>query len=176
MPTAEKEIGKRRWNAMRRPLNWTPKVLRFMRGRCSTASWASTLRMPLILEKQITAHWRTVFALVASKENSSATHAVATPQRKYCPRQHIKKEVMNKIKGAVVINTDRCKGCDLCVVACPYDVLELARKKVNASGYAYAQAVKAGACVGCAACGTVCPDGCITVYRMKVKENSDGRA
>lgn len=88
----------------------------------------------------------------------------------YCPRQHIKKEVMNKIKGAVVINTDRCKGCDLCVVACPYDVLELARKKVNASGYSYAQAVNAEACVGCAACGTVCPDGCITVYRMKVEE------
>ena len=90
---------------------------------------------------------------------------------KVLPWAAYKKEVMNKIKGAVVINTDRCKGCNLCVVACPYDVLELARKKVNASGYAYAQAVKAEACVGCAACGTVCPDGCITVYRMKVKED-----
>ena len=58
---------------------------------------------------------------------------------------------MNKMKGAVVINTNRCKGCNLCVVACPYTVLELARKKVNASGYAYAQATNAEACVGCAA-------------------------
>ena len=26
---------------------------------------------------------------------------------------------MAKIKGAVVVNTERCKGCNLCVVACP---------------------------------------------------------
>ena len=32
---------------------------------------------------------------------------------------------MAKIKGAVVVNTERCKGCNLCVVACPSDVLEL---------------------------------------------------
>ena len=77
---------------------------------------------------------------------------------------------LSEQEQAVVIDTDRCKGCDLCVVACPYEVLELAQKKVNASGYAYAEAVRKEQCVGCAACGTVCPDGCITVYRMKVKE------
>ena len=29
---------------------------------------------------------------------------------------------MAKIKGAVVVDTERCKGCSLCVVACPLDV------------------------------------------------------
>jgi len=26
---------------------------------------------------------------------------------------------MANIKGAVVVNKERCKGCELCVVACP---------------------------------------------------------
>ena len=32
---------------------------------------------------------------------------------------------MAKVKGMVVVNTERCKGCNLCVVACPCNVLEL---------------------------------------------------
>lgn len=74
---------------------------------------------------------------------------------------------MAKIKGTVLINTDRCKGCDLCVVACPTDVLSLG-KEVNAKGYNYAQIVKPDECIGCASCGIVCPDGCITVYKVKL--------
>ena len=73
---------------------------------------------------------------------------------------------MAKIKGAVVIDTDRCKGCNLCVVACPANVLALG-KQVNAKGYNYAQAVVPDDCIGCANCGSVCPDGCITVYKKK---------
>ncbi|MDR2148633.1 MAG: 4Fe-4S binding protein, partial [Tannerella sp.] len=38
---------------------------------------------------------------------------------------------MAKIIGAVVVNVERCKGCDLCVVACPVDVLELQTREVN---------------------------------------------
>ena len=44
---------------------------------------------------------------------------------------------MAKIKGAVVVNTERCKGCNLCVVACPLDVLELHPREVNNKGYHY---------------------------------------
>lgn len=35
---------------------------------------------------------------------------------------------MSKIKGAIVVNTDRCKGCQLCIVACPKDVIDMAQK------------------------------------------------
>lgn len=68
-----------------------------------------------------------------------------------------------------MVNTDRCKGCSLCVIACPQAVIALANK-VNLRGYSYAEAVKPEACIGCASCGIVCPDGCITVYRKRVEE------
>lgn len=37
---------------------------------------------------------------------------------------------MSKVRGAVVIDAEACKGCDLCVVACPTDVLIL-NEQVN---------------------------------------------
>lgn len=77
---------------------------------------------------------------------------------------------MGKIKGVIVVNTDRCKGCSLCVVACPKEVIALSKKAVNVHGYQYAEAVNPDACIGCASCGIVCPDGCITVYRKKMED------
>ena len=76
---------------------------------------------------------------------------------------------MGKIRGAIVVNTDRCKGCSLCVEACPQEVIALG-KRVNVHGYPYVEPVRGEACVGCAACAVVCPDGCITVYRKKMEE------
>lgn len=77
---------------------------------------------------------------------------------------------MGKIKGAIVVDTNRCKGCSLCVVACPQNVIELSPKKVNIHGYTYAVPVGINSCTGCSACGQVCPDGCITVYRKRMEE------
>ena len=71
---------------------------------------------------------------------------------------------MAKVRGAVVIDTEACKGCDLCVVACPTDVLHL-HEQVNAKGYNPAFPANHDACTACMACAMVCPDICITVYR-----------
>lgn len=75
---------------------------------------------------------------------------------------------MAKIKGAVVVDTERCKGCYLCAVACPLDVLAMQSKLVNNRGYHYAYTINAEKCIGCQSCALVCPDGCITVYRMQI--------
>ena len=74
---------------------------------------------------------------------------------------------MARTLGAVVVNTERCKGCNLCVVACPLHVLSLSTKEVNQKGYTFAQQILDDTCNGCTSCATVCPDGCITVYRVK---------
>ena len=74
---------------------------------------------------------------------------------------------MAKIKGAVVVDTERCKGCNLCVGACPLNVLALTAKEVNKKGYTFAHEVLEDTCIGCASCAIVCPDGCISVYKVK---------
>ena len=74
---------------------------------------------------------------------------------------------MAKFKGAIVVNTERCKGCDLCVVACPTEVLALSID-ANTKGYNFSFMEKEDNCTGCAACANVCPDACITVYRVKI--------
>lgn len=67
--------------------------------------------------------------------------------------------------GRIVIDAERCKGCELCRPACPQDVIQLA-DSLNSKGYRAAVYVDLEhECTGCALCAVVCPDGCITVYR-----------
>ena len=75
---------------------------------------------------------------------------------------------MPKIQGAVAVNTGRCKGCNLCVLSCPTEALELHPREVNDRGYHYVYMKNPDACTGCASCGWICPDGCLTVYRKKI--------
>jgi 2-oxoglutarate ferredoxin oxidoreductase subunit delta len=70
---------------------------------------------------------------------------------------------MAKIRGDISIDIEKCKGCELCIVACPQDALALA-KDINKQGYHYALLVE-DVCNGCTSCSLVCPDAVITVYR-----------
>ncbi|MDK2909904.1 MAG: 2-oxoglutarate ferredoxin oxidoreductase subunit delta [Bacteroidales bacterium] len=73
---------------------------------------------------------------------------------------------MAKVKGDVVIDIERCKGCEVCTTACPNEVLAMSTQ-VNSKGYRFVIKVNAD-CIGCANCAIVCPDGVITVYKSKV--------
>jgi len=65
----------------------------------------------------------------------------------------------------VTIDEALCKGCALCVDACPKKILALSDAKINAKGYHPAATTDEGACIGCAFCATMCPDVCITVEK-----------
>lgn len=73
---------------------------------------------------------------------------------------------MAKVRGAIVVDVEGCKGCGVCVPACPSDVIKLA-VEVNGKGYHYAYMENPTQCTGCNNCAVVCPDGVITVYRVK---------
>ena len=69
------------------------------------------------------------------------------------------------VKGTIEVNEIYCKGCELCVQACPQGVMALAQDRLTAKGYHPAQLV-AENCTGCAVCALVCPEAAITVYRQ----------
>lgn len=68
------------------------------------------------------------------------------------------------ITGTVIIATEICKGCELCIAACPQKSLALS-SSINRKGYRYAELVLNN-CTGCINCALVCPDSAITVYRQ----------
>lgn len=69
---------------------------------------------------------------------------------------------MNKVK----FDESLCKGCGLCVNACPKKILRLS-SRTNAKGYAVAECFDQSACIACAFCATMCPDCVIEVTKEK---------
>ncbi len=73
---------------------------------------------------------------------------------------------MAKMRGAIVVDTEACKGCEVCITACPTEVIAMTTT-VNGKGYPVAYMENPEACTGCTNCALVCPDAVITVYRVK---------
>ena len=74
-------------------------------------------------------------------------------------------------RGDVKISEHLCKGCGLCIEACPPEVLSQG-DLLNRQGY-YSVVYSGSGCTGCAICFYVCPEpGAITVLKNKSKKKS----
>ena len=67
-------------------------------------------------------------------------------------------------RGTVVIELDRCKGCELCIPACRPGVLTMS-EEVNSHGFRFP--LLSPGCTACRACREVCPDFVFEVYRFE---------
>ncbi len=72
------------------------------------------------------------------------------------------------VRGTIEVDEFYCKGCELCVAACPQHVMALAMDRLTAKGYHPAQLIADG-CTGCAICAIVCPEASIKVFREPLK-------
>ena len=72
-------------------------------------------------------------------------------------------------KGRIIIDTERCKGCNLCVYYCPVHIIELDETTTNIRGYSPLIITEPDKCIACAFCAIMCPDSVITVERY-IKE------
>lgn len=72
------------------------------------------------------------------------------------------------VRGTVQFDIETCKGCELCIEACPQESLQVS-PNINSQGYHYVVLIKDN-CTGCSNCALVCPDAVITVYRESKKK------
>ncbi len=75
----------------------------------------------------------------------------------------------------LVIATDRCKACELCIHACPEGVLAIDRDHVNVLGYNPIREVAPERCTSCALCARVCPDVVFTVRAPRLTRTAAAR-
>jgi 2-oxoglutarate ferredoxin oxidoreductase subunit delta len=76
-------------------------------------------------------------------------------------------------RGLLRIDEEECKGCGLCIEACPPKAIAI-REELNRYGYRTAEYAGEG-CTGCGICFLVCPEpGAITVLRAVVRRTGKG--
>lgn len=67
---------------------------------------------------------------------------------------------MNYIK----IDVNKCKGCGLCITACPKNLI-IKSKEINELGYEYVKQNDSEECTACGLCYIMCPDAAIEVHK-----------
>lgn len=66
------------------------------------------------------------------------------------------------MKFKILIDKERCKGCELCVWVCSRTVLKMV-EALNSKGYHFAEIQEPEDCTGCQQCAQICPDAAIEI-------------
>jgi len=66
--------------------------------------------------------------------------------------------------GKIVIDKERCKGCELCIFTCPKKLITLS-DSFNERGTHFIVFDGSEECTGCTLCGRICPDMAIEVFK-----------
>ncbi len=64
----------------------------------------------------------------------------------------------------VLVASERCKGCGLCIDVCVPRALALDALHVNAMGHHPVVLTDADACTSCAKCARMCPDAALSIF------------
>lgn len=64
----------------------------------------------------------------------------------------------------VVVLSEYCKSCGLCITMCPQKILTIG-DKANSKGYYTVVITDEDQCKGCALCGLICPDMALEIYK-----------
>jgi 2-oxoglutarate ferredoxin oxidoreductase subunit delta len=69
------------------------------------------------------------------------------------------------MKKQIIFNRQKCKGCGLCAIFCPKNIIEMS-KEINDAGYFYAIIADNNKtkCTVCMKCAIMCPDSAIEVW------------
>ncbi len=76
----------------------------------------------------------------------------------------MKERKENPMAGHIKIDSERCKGCGLCIGVCPRKKLVI-RETSNKKGFFPADQVETIECSACGMCAIVCPEAIIEIYR-----------
>lgn len=91
------------------------------------------------------------------------TSCIPRHQLIHFPKGKVKPEKRCKVR--YYYQRESCKGCGLCVWACPKHIIALSKTKINAKGYHPAEVTDMEACIGCTSCARTCPDVVIRIEK-----------
>ena len=73
-------------------------------------------------------------------------------------------------KYEVILDSEQCDGCKLCIEFCPKELLTTDENKFNSRMLHYVVAIDNEVCVGCRMCERLCPTASIFIKETDIEE------
>ncbi len=71
----------------------------------------------------------------------------------------------------IIVDDERCRGCGLCIVYCPRQVLG-SSSRFNRDGLNPVEQQRPELCIGCATCALMCPHVAIVLVERTARERT----